>query len=249
MYKKFLIFVFGILISANWSIFYAGTKDFETCVIGKNVSDSSVTLSEKESKAVSSLAKNCGLSEEKLKSLFSFKASKKNCFLVPVCNCSEHLKCFLNIFSYANPDYMKYYLNGVLMKPNYVNNWFARTVKNLDKDSPRSISFLVKVENEVVARIGLGPLNDRKGVDTEIGYAILKDYSGKGIMGESVNCTLKFLSYLRTKGKSVYNYKRIRATAKKENKASNAILSNHGFVLSKKSVNNGRENEYFYYFK
>lgn len=58
MYKKFLIFVFGILISANWSIFYAGTKDFETCVIGKNVSDSSVTLSEKESKAVSSLAKN-----------------------------------------------------------------------------------------------------------------------------------------------------------------------------------------------
>lgn len=248
MCKKILIFVFGLIVSANVSGFHADTTTFKTCE-KESVSHSSVTLSEKEDKAVSSLAKNCGVTEKNLKSLLSFKASNKNCFLVPVCNCPEHLACFLNIFSYASSDYMKYYLNGNLMKSNHVNNWFTRTVKNLNKESPRSISFLVKVEDKVVGRIGLGPLNDRKGVDAEIGYAILKDYSGKGIMSKSVNCTLKFLSYLKTNGKSCYNYKKLRATAKRENKASNAILLGQGFVLNKKSVNSAGENEYFYYFK
>lgn len=108
----------------------------------------------------------------------------------------------------------------------------------------------MKVDNKVVGRIGLGPLRNRGGIDTEIGYAIEESYSHQGIMGKAVGTTLTFLRHLRRAENNSYNFKRLRATAKLDNKASNRLLSSHGFVQSKSAIRDtrGAFYEYFYYF-
>lgn len=209
-----------------------------------------LALSELENQSISLLAKNCGLKEQKLRGILHFKASGRSCALVPLCDCNEHKQCFLRLFSYANPDYMKYYLSGQLKSPEYVNGWFSRSVRSTVRELPRSITFMIKTEDKVVGRVGIGPLQNRGGVNAEIGYAIEECYSGKGITKKAVMATLSFLAYLRNSNNKCYRFKKLRATAKVDNKASNHILSSCGFILSKNLIDDGfgPENEYFYHF-
>ena len=213
-------------------------------------------LKDQERKAIENLAEHCGLEISALESALSFKVSEKSkffgktCSLVPVCNCEEHLNCFLRVFSEARPEYMKYYANGELKSVESVRAWFERAVKNIGQDSPASTTFLIKVENNVVGRVGIGPLSDRGKEDTEIGYAIEEAYSGEGVMSNAVASAISFLKLLREKGKECYDFTRLRATAKFDNKASNRILSINGFVKSESPADDGYgpENEYYYYF-
>ena len=144
---------------------------------------------------------------------------------------------------------MKYYLSGRLQSHNYINSWFSRSVKNTNQSLPQSMTFLIKTGDRVIGRVGIGPLRNRKGADAEIGYAIEQSYSGKGITKKAVKTLLSFLEQLRYYNRC-YNFKRIRAVTKPENKASNSILASCGFILSKNPVNSkfGVKNEYFYYF-
>lgn len=217
------------------------------------ISDS---LKERERMAVSKLAERCGLEEDYLKSALTFNLPEKSkffgqsCRLVPVYDCREHKECFLRVFSYARPEYMKYYLNGRLKAPDDVEAWFNRAVRNINADSPNSVTFLIKVGDNVVGRIGIGPLVDRKEEEMEIGYAIDEAYSGQGITARAVDSALSFLKVLRENGKDCYNFTRLRATAKFDNVASNRILRTRGFVLSSEPTDDGcgPENEYYYYF-
>ncbi len=249
--KKFLVFVLSLFISANiatCATLPVSATSFQEC--GTNVCDCDVILTEQENQAILSLASNCGLSYKELKSMLCFEAKGKSCFLVPVCDCEEHKQCLLNLFSYADPDYMKYY-KYFPMSPEQVNELFSRALIKLNQLSPTSITFFVKTQDKVVARIGLGPLNSYKNADSddaEIGYAIEESYSGQGIMTKAVDTTLKFLRYLRTCGNSGYDFEKLRATAMLNNKASNAILSKCGFIRMEIPVDEGRRNEYFYYF-
>lgn len=247
-----IVVAFCMIIGGNSIVFSdtysdAGVSVEETAKVSPN---SGSILSEQESLAIVSLASNCGVSYEELKSIFSFNVKNKRCSLVPVCDCKEHKDCFLSVFSYANPSYMKYYLSGNLMSAKYVEGWFYRSLRNINQVCPRSTTFLIKVEDQVVGRIGLGPLKDRRGVDTEIGYALKQEYSGQGIMSKAIDVILNFLKYLKSSGDGCYNFTRLRATAKNANIASNRILLSHGFVKSLRLINDGYgpENEYFYYF-
>lgn len=208
-------------------------------------------LTDEEIRSISNLADNLELSSEKLKSILSFKVKDKNCFLVPICDSNNHKDCFIRIFAKSDPGYMKYYLNGKIKTKKYVENWFLRSLANIKQRHPRSITFLIKVEDKTVGRVGMGPLCGAKGVDAEIGYALEESHSGQGIMSKAVKVALNFLQYLKSNVAQNYQFTRLRATAKPKNVASNAILKSRGFKKSKSTVNCdcGIENEYFYYFK
>lgn len=222
--------------------------DVSTCVVDK---DAQSILTSEEARGVSDLAANLELSAEKLAPILLFKVKDKNCALVPICNIKEHKDCFTRIFSKSDPDYMKYYMSGKLKTEKYVLNWAARSFANINRKFPRSTTFLIKVEDKTVGRIGIGPLHSDKGkARPEIGYALEQSYSGQGIMSEAVNTTLNFLKHLRSEKASKYEFTRLRATAKVDNVASNHILLSRGFKKSPALVNDGygSENEYFYYF-
>lgn len=99
-------------------------------------SSSGVILSELERKAIYSLASNCDLPSQGLESMLSFRVSDKYCSLVPLCDCDEHRCCFLRIFSYANPAYMRYYADGNLRNPSNVNNSFLNSIKDMNQKLP-----------------------------------------------------------------------------------------------------------------
>ncbi len=256
MIGKFLRKISIIAVSAF--ICVGGGLSVRAAGDGKSVAvGASIALSDQEYMAIKNLALHCGLKEEDLKQALSFEVSEKSnffgklCSLVPVRGCEEHLNCFLRVFSYAKPEYMKYYANGELKSAESVKAWFERAVKNISQDSPKSTTFLIKVGDNVVGRIGIGPLADRKAEDTEIGYAIEEAYSGQGVMSKAVGSAISFLKLLREGGKkSVYDFTRLRATAKFDNKPSNKILCASGFIKSKEPADDGcgPENEYFYYF-
>ncbi len=213
--------------------------------------DPSDILTDKEIKSISDLAGNLGLPPKKLKSVLLFKVGNKNCALVPICNLKSHKDCFIRIFAKSDSDYMKYYLDGKNRTPKYVFSWFLRSLSSIGQKFPKSITFLIKVEDKIVGRIGIGPLRGKKGADAEIGYALEKSHSGQGIMKESVKTALNFLQCLKNDAGKNYKFTRIRATAKSGNVASTSILKSRGFKKSKSKTNDGYgvENEYFYYFK
>ena len=113
---------------------------------------------------------------------------------------------------------------------------------------PRSLQFIIDFNNTSIGRIAVGPLYDRGKIDAEAGYALLEVYSGQGIMSRAASCLMDLLRYLVDTG--VYDLKRIRATAKPGNTASNKILIKNNFTKSADMVDDGYspENEYFYYF-
>ena len=116
-----------------------------------------------------------------------------------------------------------------------------------DNDLPRSLNFIIDCDNTSVGRIAVGPLYNRGAVNAEVGYAIKESHSGKGIVSASVKTLMNLLQYLNDEG--VYNLEKIRATAKKDNIASNKIVIKNNFVKSPEMIDDGYgpENEYFYY--
>ena len=110
------------------------------------------------------------------------------------------------------------------------------------------MQFIIDFNNTSIGRIAVGPLYDRGKIDAEAGYALLEVYSGQGIMSRAASCLMDLLRYLVDTG--VYDLKRIRATAKPGNTASNKILIKNNFTKSADMVDDGYspENEYFYSF-
>ena len=171
-------------------------------------------------------------------------------YLVPLIETEEHKNCLLDIFCYANPEYMKYYLDGKLKPLEKVERiFYVNSLKRMWQGKiPKSLNFIIDVNNSV-GRIAVGPLYDRGTIDSEIGYAIKEGYSRKGITSEAVKTLIELLRYLIKSGK--YDIEKIRATAKEGNIASNKILQRNGFIKMPEMLYDGYspENEYFYYFK
>lgn len=145
---------------------------------------------------------------------------------------------------------MRYYLDGRLRSPEDVERiYFTNAMNRMwSGDLPRSLQFIIDSNNTSIGRIAVGPLRDRGEIDSEAGYALLEEYSGQGIMSRAMSRLLELLGYLVDTG--AYNLKRVRATAKPGNTASNKILMNNNFIKSADMVDDGDspENEYFYYF-
>ena len=200
--------------------------------------------------SVSAICSVYGLSEEKTKELMVFDINGASCALVPIMNTKEHKECMLSLFANADKNYMKYYLSGKLRSAASTEKWHAHEVNVMKQKKPRSFVFIIDCDDESVGRIGVGPLHSTKGINGEIGYALKKEASGKGITTAAVKQTLLILDNAHSMPESVYKLKKLRATAKKDNKASNRILQKLGFELKPKLINNGYgpENEYFYYF-
>ena len=140
-------------------------------------------------------------------------------------------------------EYMQYYMDGKLFSKEYVQKFFCRGV--LFKNGKiSSLPLMIAIGDKVIARIGIGPLTGTP----EIGYALKQDYSGKKIITNAVKCVLHLLDFMREKG--IYSYKKLRATAKPNNKASNKILNNLDFSKSEGLVNDGYgpQIEYYYHF-
>ncbi|MBR1779041.1 MAG: GNAT family N-acetyltransferase [Clostridia bacterium] len=262
--RRFCIAVaLSLIISGNAIVFgeipsttESGAFDGTTTLSGdaskheqfENSLNANLLFAEQENAALLSLSNKLGLSYGRLVSIFSFNISDKRCSLVPICDCKEHLNCFLNIFSYSDPNYIQHYRNGELMPESYVEQWFHESVKKMSQDHLQGITLLIKIEGKVIGRIGIGPFNDGKR-DLEIGYALQQSYSGQGIMSKAVAQAICFLHYLRSEGDTSYNFEKLRATAKKENIASNKILMACGFMKSNDiNTSYGPRQEYFYYF-
>ena len=205
-------------------------------------------LSREKLQAIEELAKRWGLPfEEVLERL----RVGNDCYLIPLTDIDEHRECLLNLFSRANEDYMRYYLDGRLRSQEDVERiYFTNAMGRMwSGDLPRSLQFIIDCNNTSIGRIAVGPLYDRGETDAEIGAAILENYSYQGIMSRAVSRLLGLLRYLVDNG--VYDLERVRATAKVGNIASNKILMKNNFTKSEDLVDDGYspENEYFYYFE
>lgn len=210
-------------------------------------------VTESEQLQFDKLSKAIGVTSKDIIDCLKFSCSKNSCELVIIDGSEEHKSCFMDLFAQENnkekndekAEYMKYYLNGNLKSRESVETWFSGSVKRIDATLPSGITLMIKVNDDVVGRIGLGPLVNG---NPEIGYAIKKDFSSQGITKSAVNATLKFLKLLINSGK--YKFEKLRATAKEDNIASNKLLSGLDFKKSEDKINDGYgdELEYFYYF-
>ena len=217
-------------------------------------------ITESEKTQFEKLSKITGIESEKIINCLKFSCKDKDysCELVIIDGSKEHKDCFMDIFvkeddenaDKAKAEYMRYYLNGKLREKDNVEGWFSRSVENINKSVkenllPSSITLMIKVNDEIVGRIGLGPLVNG---NPEIGYAIKKEFSSKGITENAVGAALNFLKLLLSSKK--YNFEKLRATAKEENSASRRILSGRGFKEGNEKIDDGYgpECEYFYYF-
>ena len=205
-------------------------------------------LSREKLQSIEELARRLGLPFEEVLEHLRFG---DDCYLIPLTDSDEHRECLLNLFSRANEDYMRYYLDGRLRSQEDVERiYFTNAMGRMwSGDLPRSLQFIIDFNNTSIGRIAVGPLRDRRKIDAEAGYALLEDYSGQGIMSRAVACLLGLLRCLVDNG--VYDLERVRATAKVGNTASNKILVKNNFTKSEDLVDDGYspENEYFYYFE
>ena len=208
-------------------------------------------LSQEKIDGIKTLAEKLDIPFETLLEKLRLNLNSGESYLVPLIETEEHKNCLLDIFCYANPEYMKYYLDGklkTLEKAELI--FFINSLKRMwQGKTPRSLNFIIDVNNNSIGRIAIGPLYERRTIDSEIGYAIKEEYSGKGITSEAVKTLVELLRYLIQSGK--YDIEKIRATAKEGNIASNKILQRNGFIKMPEMVDDGYspENEYFYYFK
>ena len=215
-------------------------------------------ITKSENEQFEKLSKAIGISSEEISNCLKFSCGKQNeysCELVIIDGSDEHKDCYISLFAETDSnegnkeksEYMQYYLDGKLKSKDYVESWFSRSVNRINDPLPNGITLMIKVNNEVVGRIGLGPLTDSKN-DPEIGYAIKKEFSSKGITKHAVSASINFLKLLISSGK--YNFKKLRATAKEKNISSNKLLSDHKFIKSEKLIDDGYgpELEYYYYF-
>lgn len=231
--------------------------------IGKLLDDltkeTGVILEEQEKKVFINVIKNFienskgNINLKELINLFKFSASGKEYMLVPMCKTEKHKDCLMKIFCEEGADgkkreYMKYYLRGNLFTKETVEKRFFTGVR-FENNKIRSLPLMPAFEDKIIGRIGIGPLTYHPDVCLEIGYALEQEYSGQRIMSNAVECVLKLLQFLKDKG--IYEYTKLRATAKPNNGASNKILSNLNFVKSEDFANDGYgvENEYYYNFK
>lgn len=207
-----------------------------------------VSISKEKLDGVKVLAEKFDLPFEEILEKLHFK---ENCYLIPLQKIEEHKNCLLDVFSNANPEYMKYYLDGKLKPLEKVERiFYVNSLKRMWQGKiPKSLNFIIDVNNNSVGRIAVGPLYDRGTIDSEIGYAIKEGYSRKGITSEAVKTLIELLRYLIKSGK--YDIEKIRATAKEGNIASNKILQKNDFIKMPDMIDDGYspENEYFYYFK
>lgn len=266
------LFAFSIIFSANNQVLLSMStveSQKET-----NSSYESENLDSKISKVLSNVAEASGVvlvDEEKsnfvdvIKSLiknskkdvdlkefinlFIFETSEMKLMLIPMSKGLEkHENCLMSLFCEDGSDdkkkeYMKYYLGGELFSKEHVQKVYCRGVL-FEGNKIRSLPLMIAVGDKVIARIGMGPLTGTP----EIGYALEQDYSGKKIISNAVKCVLRLLDFMRKQG--IYNYKKLRATAKPDNGPSNAILAKLNFIKSNDKVDDGygEENEYYYYF-
>lgn len=122
-----------------------------------------------------------------------------------------------------------------------INEFFHR---DPPKDSFEALYFILnikrKTENKEIVFLGITLGNDPKLIGTiclwnfskdkstaELGYELLPNYQGKGIMSKAVNCILDY-------GFNDLNLKKIEAFTNKNNLDSIRLLEKTKFVLNKK---------------
>lgn len=210
-------------------------------------SSSKSVLSEEKIAGIKLLSERFGLPYEDVKARLKIN---ENCYLIPLLNFEEHKNCLIDVFAKANPQYMRYYLDGKLKTPEKAEQiYFTGSLNRMWSNSlPRSLNFIIDCDNVSTGRIAVGPLYNGGKINAEIGYAIKENYSGKGIVSAAVKTLLNLLQYLLDNG--IYNFEKVRATAKEDNIASNKILQKNHFLKTHEMINDGygSENEYFYYF-
>lgn len=175
----------------------------------------------------------------------------KKCALVPMQSINDHKECMKAMFgSKGDKDYIRYYLDGNLSDDKSVEKRVEYSVSRMNGDNPKSLTFIMTYGDESVGRIAVGPITRSDSCVPEVGYAIKKEYSGKGITKSSVECLLKIMQHMVDNEDKRYSFTRLRAVAKLDNKASNAILVGTGFKKSAKKIESsyGEKNEYFYEF-
>lgn len=223
--------------------------------------ETGVILDEQEKKGFIVVIKNFienakeDIDLKELISLFKFNIGEKNYTLIPMCKSEKHKDCLMRIFCEEDEkdandkkkEYMKYYLKGNLYSKEEVEKRFFKCVV-FEGNKIRSLPLMPAFKDKIIGRIGLAPLTYHSNVCLEIGYALEQEYSGKKIMSNAVKRALELLQFLKDKG--IYDYTKIRATAKPDNQASNKILSNLNFIKSESFIDDGygKENEYYYNF-
>ncbi len=205
-------------------------------------------LSREKLQVIEELARRWGLPFEEVLERLRFGDDG---YLIPLMDSDEHRECLLNLFSRANEDYMRYYLDGRLRSPEDVERiYFTNAMNRMwSGDLPRSLQFIIDFNNTSIGRIAVGPLYDRGEIDAEIGAALLENYSNRGILSRVASSLYGLYRWLVDNG--VYVLQRVRATAKAGNIASNRLLMKNNFTKSEDMVDDGYspENEYFYYFE
>lgn len=101
-------------------------------------------------------------------------------------------------------------------------SWVGKCLKELNKKEPKSISFYIVINNEVIGCVGLHDIV--KNHKAEIGYWLARKYWGKGIMPEAVKIVTDF-------GFKKLKLKRLYAGVYSFNPPSMRVLEKNGYKL------------------
>ncbi len=101
-------------------------------------------------------------------------------------------------------------------------NWWINKVN--EEEGKTGIYRAIVVDNEVVGNITIEKKTDVFAIDAELGYMLLDEYSGKGIMSEAI----KLICRIAFKDLEIV---RISARVFELNVASSKILVKNGFIL------------------
>ena len=123
---------------------------------------------------------------------FSYRENNEYTYELAIIDSSEEYKNYLiDILAKMNnkeeneekSKYMWYYLDWKLKCRENLKNQFSRFVNYIDDPLPSSITLMIKLNNEVVGRIVIGPLVNG---EPEIGYAIKQKFFSKGITKRAI---------------------------------------------------------------
>jgi len=127
-----------------------------------------------------------------------------------------------DIYEYAkNPQVSKYTMWHAHKSSTESASFLTYLTRNYRKGIPEAWGMLLKENNKIIGTCGFYKIDERCR-NGEVGYAMGKDYWGKGLMTEALRAMLEF-------GFKKIGLHRIQANTKPGNKGSEKVLLKNGF--------------------
>ena len=189
-----------------------------------------------DEEAIIMLAPRLQMKVSELKQYLTLKKDNDLIELVPLRDCQEHLDFVKNVRIYEDrtkqAEHMKYYYDGKTYTIERVEGrqlWRNQRMWGKDKTytpttPPLGLHFIVKVNGEIAAFLGSGPLTDIQN-PLEVDYHVSQEFANKGYSIFAIRQNLYINLLRRLKQKGIYKHDYFIATANVEHSHAQHLYS------------------------